>query len=181
MLSLTARLFDPLGWLAPSVIRAKILFQSTWLQGIDWDTPLDEASVRLCRAFQEDLPRLEEIRVPRYVYLEATGASIELHGFADASEWAYAAVVYIRTETCGVITVKLIAETKVAPIKQVTLPRLELCASTLLVRLATHVQHALGASAVPVHLWSDSTVALGWIRGHPTRWKTYMANRVAEV
>ncbi|KMQ84479.1 gag-pol polyprotein precursor, partial [Lasius niger] len=182
VLSLTARLFDPLGWLAPSVIRAKILFQSTWLQGIDWDTPLDEASVRLWRAFQEDLPRLEEIRVPRYVHLEASGASIELHGFADASERAYAAVVYIRTETCGRITVELIAaKTKVAPIKQVTLPRLELCASTLLVRLAAHVQHALGASTVPVHLWSDSTVALGWIRGHPTRWKTYVANRVAEV
>lgn len=180
VLSLTARLFDPLGWLAPAIIRAKILFQSTWLQGIDWDTSLDAHSVKLWKDFQADLPKLEEIRIPRRLHLNARS---ELHGFCDASERAYAAVIYLLSDNDeGDRQVTIItAKTKVAPLKQVSLPRLELCAATLLARLAAHVQRTLGVLKAPMHLWSDSTVALAWIRGHPTRWQTYVANRVSEI
>ncbi|XP_050463467.1 uncharacterized protein LOC126857789 [Cataglyphis hispanica] len=183
VLSLTARLFDPLGWLAPTIIRAKIWFQSTWLQGVDWDTPLDEANAQQWSTLQEDLPRLEEIRVPRRVPIDHADARIELHGFADASERAYAAVVYARTETRhGETTIILLsAKTRVAPLRTVSLPRLELCAASLLARLVVHLRQTLGTGGAPIHLWSDSTVALGWIRGHPSRWKVYVANRVAEI
>jgi len=61
VLSMTAWLFDPLGWLAPVIVRAKILFQSTWLLGIDWNTPLDEPNARLWRSYQADLPVLEAV------------------------------------------------------------------------------------------------------------------------
>jgi len=126
---------------------------------------------------------LEKIRVPRYISLQLADTSVELHGFADASERAYATVLYIRTlAPKGKPEIKLIsAKTKVAPLKQITLPRLELCASTLLVRLAAHIRTILGAQKVPIHLWSDSTVALGWIRGHPSKWKMFVANRVSEI
>lgn len=181
VLSLTSRIFDPLGWLAPAVVRAKIMFQTTWLRGVSWDTPLDSGNSRLWREFRDDLPRLEEIRIPRFVQLN--GGNLEVHGFSDASERAYAAVVYARTvEPDGVSRVRLLsAKTRVAPLKQVTLPRLELCAATLLVRLVAHVRLTLDLSYAPVYLWSDSSVALGWIRGHPSKWKTYVANRVAEI
>jgi len=99
VLSLTARLFDPLGWLAPVVVRAKILFQSTWLMGVDWDTPLDERNSRFWSDYRRDLPRLAEIRVPRYLPMEPRKTAIELRGLADASERAYAAVVYLLTTT----------------------------------------------------------------------------------
>lgn len=182
VLSLTARLFDPLGWLASVVVRAKILFQSTWLMGVDWDTPLDGRNSQLWEDFRRDLPQLSEIRVPRYVPTGPLSVSVEWHGFADASERAYAAVVYLLTTTgTKENQVSLIAaKTKVAPIKQVTLPRLELCAATLLVRLMDHVRPMIAREA-PVHLWTDSTVALQWIQGHPSRWKTYVANRVSEI
>lgn len=169
VLSLTARLFDSLGWMAPVVVRAKILFQSTWLMGIDWDTPLDEHQSKLWEDLRRDLPQLSKIRVPRHVPTGPQNASVEWHGFADASERAYAAVVYLVATTGNrERQVSLIAsKTKVAPIKQVTLPRLELCAATLLVRLISHVRSTISEEA-PVHLWTDSTVALQWIQGHPS-------------
>ncbi|XP_039303484.1 uncharacterized protein LOC120357383 [Solenopsis invicta] len=182
VLAFTARLFDPLGWLAPAVVRAKIAFQSTWLLGLGWDDPLDGAAERLWRSYEDELPLLESVRVPRMLETCPARGDAELHGFADASERAYAAVLYLRTglgdswRTCLVA-----ARTKVAPIKPVTLPRLELCAAALLARLTSHVRSTLGLGQAPAHLWSDSTVALGWIRGHPTRWKTFVSNRVAEI
>jgi len=182
VLSLTARLFDPLGWLAPVVARAKIFFQSTWLMGVDWDTPLDNRQSQLWDDFKGDLPRLAEIRVPRHLPVGPLATSVELHGFAGASERAFAAVVYLLTNTGNKEKqVSLVAaKTKMAPIKQVTLPRLELCAATLLVRLVGHVRSMIAEEA-PVHLWTDSTVALSWIQGHPSRWQTYVANRVSEI
>ncbi|XP_071652997.1 uncharacterized protein [Temnothorax longispinosus] len=73
------------------------------------------------------------------------------------------------------------AKTKVAPFKQVTLARLELNAAALLVKLASHAKTVLELQGATFHFWSDSMVTLGWIRGHPTRWKTYVANRVSEI
>ncbi|KMQ81827.1 hypothetical protein RF55_25078, partial [Lasius niger] len=129
--------------------------------------------------FQDGLPSLEDIRVLRWLASDRADCNLEIHGFADASERAYAAVVYLRTESiCGEVEVRLAAaKTKVAPLKNVTLPRLELCAAALLARLVAHIHCILGTRTASIHLWSDSTVALGWIRTHPASWKTYVANR----
>ncbi|XP_011687417.1 PREDICTED: uncharacterized protein LOC105449732 [Wasmannia auropunctata] len=184
-LSQAAQLFDLLGWLAPVTVRAKIFIQATWLKGLEWDTPLPPEDGEYWRAFLTDWPQLTKVRVPRWCHWSTITPVVELHGFADASESAYAAVVYLRTKgnpddpewTTTLVT----AKTKVAPLKQISLPRLELSAATLLVRVIHHVQATLDLTQRPTHLWSDSTVTLGWIRGHPSRWTTYVANRVSEI
>ncbi|XP_072766484.1 uncharacterized protein [Anoplolepis gracilipes] len=137
VLSLTARLFDLLGWLSPVTICAKILIQATWLLSVQWDDPLPEEDDRQWRNFQTELPLLGEIRLPRWMSTGATYDDQEIHSFADALEKAFTAVVYLRTRDRDNKTkVTLIAvKTKVAPLKKVTLSRLELCAATLLTRL----------------------------------------------
>jgi hypothetical protein len=132
------------------------------LLGIDWDTLLDAASTRRWTEFQAELPGLEKLRILRWIAVDAgTESSQEIHGFADASERAYAAVVYLRVFTGDSWTANIVAaKSKVAPLKPVSLPCLELSAATLLVRLVNHVRAAISLERAPVHLWSDSTVAL---------------------
>ncbi|XP_025265579.1 uncharacterized protein LOC112638301 [Camponotus floridanus] len=161
----------------------KIWIQAAWLRGVEWDDPLPEDDAHQWRGWQSELPHLGNIRIPRWLKSEPTDSNPEIHGFADASEKAFAAVVYLLTrDKDNQVQVSLLsAKTKVAPLKQVSLPRLELCAATLLTRLVVHIRLALDALATPTHLWTDSTVVLGWIRDHPASWKTYVANRVSEI
>ncbi|XP_025262631.1 uncharacterized protein LOC105253514 [Camponotus floridanus] len=183
VLSLTARLFDPLGWLSPVTVWAKIWIQATWLRGVEWDDSLPENDVHQWRSWQAELPHLGDIRIPRWLASGPNDSTQEIHGFADASEKAFAAVVYllIRDKDNQVKVTLLSAKTKVAPLKQVTLPRLELCAATLLTRLVAHTRLTLDAATTSMYMWTDSTIVLGWIRGHPASWKTYVANRVSEI
>ncbi|XP_071582288.1 uncharacterized protein, partial [Temnothorax nylanderi] len=182
VLAENARLFDPLGWLAPVVIRAKILIQSAWLQRLDWDDPLPAADAHCWRSFLEELPLLSRLRVNRWLGSGNEDANVELHDFADASERGYAAAVYLRITRNGTVAVHLlVAKSKVAPVKQVTLPWLELTAADLLTSLTDHTRSTLHLFTAPTFLWTDSQVTLHWIRGHASRWKTYVANRVARI
>lgn len=118
-----------------------------------------------------------------WLYTRQTDSRVELHDLADASERTYAAAVYVRIhsdkDTGGPFL--LAAKAKVALIRQVSQPRLELCAAALLVKLVAHVQRTMELHIARTHLWSDSTVTLAWIRGHPSKWKTFVANRVADI
>ncbi|XP_029159051.1 uncharacterized protein LOC114931247 [Nylanderia fulva] len=144
VLAQTARLFDPLGWLAP------ILFE--------WDAPLSREDTVAWTALEEELPVLEKIRLPRWLHSNTPRSPVELHGFSDASERAYAAVVYSRVEDGGLPRINLVvAKSRVAPLKRVSLPRLELCGAALLSKLAEHVRLSLGLERSAVTLWTDST------------------------
>lgn len=163
LLSETAQLFDPLSWLAPVIVRAKLIIQATWLHHLNWDTPLRKEEANAWMNLRQELSSLKDIRVPRWIHSDA---KIELHGFADASERAYAAVTYCRVQfkDSQVATSLLLAKTKVAPLKKISVPQLELCAASLLVKIITHVIKVMKLISIAVHLWSDSTVTLEWIR-----------------
>ncbi|XP_025155791.1 uncharacterized protein LOC112588842 [Harpegnathos saltator] len=182
ILSVVARLYDPLGWLGPMVVLAKILLQDLWLAGLGWDEAFPSPLSRRWDAFSTGLAEVSAIRVPRW-----TGWSpeveIQLHGFSDASERAYAAVIYLRARRSdGTTRIALLAsKTRVAPLKRVTLPRLELCGGQLLSRLMKAIVEALGCAEASLVCWTDSSVTLHWITGHPSRWITFVANRVSYI
>ncbi|CAB0043213.1 unnamed protein product [Trichogramma brassicae] len=147
----------------------------------EWDVALPDAETAQWRAYEDDLQGLPSISIPRWSGVTKS-ARLELHGFADASKLAYAAVLYVRLLHGGGARVTLLAsKTKVAPLKSLSIPRLELCAALLLVKLTASFLATADFNQAPVHLWSDSKTALHWIHGLPSRWPVFVANRCSEI
>ncbi|XP_046401619.1 uncharacterized protein LOC124167678 [Ischnura elegans] len=124
-----------------------------------------------------------DTRIEHKVFTE-TDQVVALGLHCDASERAYAAAVYIRVSdrTHGVSVNLLVAKTKVAPVKTISVPRLELCAAVLQTRLLVKLIGGLRLGKVPaVFAWIDSKVTLSWIRGHASKWKPFVAHRVSEI
>ena len=108
--------------------------------------------------------------------------SVQLHVFCDASESAYAAVAYLSiVDVKDSATSLVIAKRKVAPIKRLTIPRLELCRAVLLARLISYIGNIFPIPTGNIYAWTDSSVVLGWLRRNPRRFKRFVGNRVSEV
>ena len=180
LLSQLASVFDPIGFLAPLTIRAKLMFQSLWKTKVDWDEEIPASLQFEWSSYTDDLQKLNSLAIPRWVKL-AGSSNYSIHGFSDASEKAYGACLYVVVNKEGRTTSHLLAsKTKVAPIKFVSIPRLKLCGALLLAELVDSCVCALRLSC-EIRLFTDSTITLSWIQGCPSRWKTFVANRVAKI
>ncbi|XP_037930936.1 uncharacterized protein LOC119665764 [Teleopsis dalmanni] len=181
ILSDAGKLFDPFGWLSPVTIKAKIMIQKLWMLGISWDTEIPPNLQAQWEEFKLRLPAVQKITMKRWTQ-HSENSLIELHGFADASEAGYAAVVYTKVINAEKVTISLVAsKTKVAPIKQVSLARLELCAAVLLIKLINYIQKNNKITYSKVIAWSDSKIVLNWLRQYPNRCTTFVANRVSYI
>ncbi|XP_036347034.1 uncharacterized protein LOC118756375 [Rhagoletis pomonella] len=176
-------LFDPLGLLAPVTIKSKMWFQDIWRAAVGWDDLVPDSIAKKWLDHRVQLQILSDLKVDRWIGSGTVGSFTELHVFADASERAYAAVIYARTlQIDGRVTVTLVsAKTKVAPLKPTTLPRLELCAAHLASKLVRSLLHSWCHPRYPLYAWTDSTITLAWLQAHPSRWMTFIANRVADI
>ncbi|XP_055622079.1 uncharacterized protein LOC129765691 [Toxorhynchites rutilus septentrionalis] len=181
ILSDTARLFDPLGLIAPVVVRAKIVIQELWLLSCDWDDPVPEPLRSKWESYQQELLKISEHRVDRYALL--SDSVVQMHTFADASQSAYGACTYARCEDRqGRVRIQLLAsKSRVAPLKRITIARLELCAAVMAAHLHSRIKNAIDIKVSASYFWSDSSVTLHWLRSPPNVWPTYVANRVAEI
>ena len=184
-LRLLAGIFDPLGMIGPITITAKILFQEACRQKINWDDPLDGVIKKAVEAWIESLIECKLITIDRCLYKhvreEVLGCS--LHGFADASKKAYCAVIYFVYQTStGTYSKMLTSKTRVAPLKELSIPRLELIACLILAKLMSTVKNALNSqvSVQKTKLWSDSMTALYWIMNQG-EWKQFVSHRVNEI
>lgn len=184
VLSVIARIFDPLGFLAPVIFLAKHHMQQIWKANLTWDEPLPKELNNCWQAFVHGLPMLSEVRIPRFLntYIQC---QVQLCGFCDASERGYAAVVYLRTlSPNNPITVSLLgSKTKMAPMKSSTVPRLELCAALLLARWMSRIKKILEQKVSVVHMfaWTDSQIVLSWLVNPHELFKVFVSNRVHQV
>ena len=123
LVSDVAKRCDALGWYFPAIVKAMTLLQSFWLERIDWDDYVLDAILEEWSRWRRELPLLTTHCISRCCHPKEAMISTQLHGFADASKKAYAAVVYLRMDTNGAVHVSLvISKTRVAPIKRVTIP-----------------------------------------------------------
>lgn len=181
ILSFIAKIFDPLGLLGPIVIRVKILIQKLWEQKINWDDSLPLELHNQWTDFHSQLLNVKPIKIPRHVLSKNT-KTIEIHGFADASERAYGCCIYLKSSNGSYSECHLLCtKTRVAPLKGMTIPRLELCAAVLLAQLLKKCISALSLEFNKIILWTDSTIVLSWLSSEPKTWKVFVANRVAEI
>ncbi|XP_024887121.1 uncharacterized protein LOC112464394, partial [Temnothorax curvispinosus] len=181
VLSEVAQIFDPLGFASPVVIKAKMLLQELWLHKLQWDEPLPSQLSSRWLIIRKELTSLRKISIPRWYNTWST-STVGFHGFSDASQLAMAAVVFITVHGSNGATISLVcSKTKVAPLKRLTIPRLELTAALLLSRLMQYVQATLMLNVTATHLWTDSVVILTWIKSHASRWKDLVRNRVSQI
>ncbi|XP_058828481.1 uncharacterized protein LOC131688298 [Topomyia yanbarensis] len=136
ILSTIAQLYDPLGIISPVTITAKILMQQLWLLPLGWDEEVPSNLKLKWEQYTSQLSSLSAFSINRFV-LTPHHTNVELHIFADASEVAYGACVYVRSWTTGgaVTVTLLVAKARVAPLQRITIPRLELCAAVVAARL----------------------------------------------
>ena len=185
ILSVVSSVFDPLGLVSPFVLKGKLLLRELCRGGFGWDEPIPSDVVEAWRNWTASTLALKNVRVPR-CYVEGglrDEMIVELHHFSDASSIGYGQCSYLRTVgSDGLVSCSLvISKSRVVPTKPVTVPRLELTAAVLSVKISRFLQDELKLQNVKEFFWTDSKVVLGYISNEARRFHVYVANRVQEI
>lgn len=182
ILSTIAKMFDPLGLISPVIVRGKIIMQKLALLQSGWDDLVPTQLVQEWEEFFNKLSLLSKVRINRVAFC-SEWTEIQFHCFADASELAYGACLYVRAiDDAGNIRIELLSsKSRVAPLKRLTLPRLELCAADTAAHLYSKVIKSLKMNNTRSYFWSDSTIVLHWLKAPPNTWQTFIANRVSRI
>ena len=184
LVSNIARLFDVLGWCSPTTILTKIMLQRLWEHNLTWDEPVLKKIESAWKKWHKELPLLKDFCLARpYFPKDVSIKGVQLHGFCDASEAAYSGIIYLRAVDYknNIYVALVMAKTKVAPIKRLSIPRLELCSAVIVSKLLHHVAKILEVPFSNAFAWTDSRVTLGWLQGNPRRFLAFVGNRVAEI
>ncbi|XP_070492639.1 uncharacterized protein [Chironomus tepperi] len=184
MLSTVMRIFDPLGQIAPFRIRGHMIMQHVWRAGTDWKKkpPSD-----ICEEFKKwlkDFNDVAKLEIPRsYSQFPLRDCEVTLHVFVDAGTEAYAACAYIRVQHGDSVTIRLIAaKARVAPLKYMSIPRLELMSGLIGARLLKSVmQWHRRIKFVDYNCWTDSDIVFKWIKTHHLPRTAFTAPRIAEI
>ena len=175
-------IYDPLGMASPFILGAQRIVQDLCRGKLGWDEKVGPSHEEQWTRWTNRLAQMKTIRIPRCV-LPPTSAKQQLHHFSDASEKAYGVVSYLRSEDQEGRTYSniVMAKSRLAPLKTLTIPRLELQAATLATRQDALLRRELDLKLEPSQFWTDSTIVLQYILNQERRFHTFVANRVAEI
>ena len=152
--------------------------QKLWQRHTEWDEPLDNELHKEWQGIVNDIKQLPHFTITRSYFTTTFDThSVELHLFADASVKAYGSVVFLLLQQQ---TSFVMAKSRVAPLKQCTLPRLELMAALVAARLAKFIISSLKLQRAPTFIWTDSQIVLYWIRSSK-KLPQFVSHRVAEI
>ena len=185
VLSLVSKVFDPIGLVAPFTVTARLLLKDIWrLSGQDWDKVLPDDMIDRFSAWSSDLPKLGNLTVARS-FFSGEFDSTELHVFGDSSQEVFSAVAFLRSKVRSGPTTHteiafILGKARVAPMKCLTVPKLELQAALLATRLKVDIVKALTIPLSKTFMWTDSTTVLQWLRSFDKQ-PIFVANRVSEI
>jgi hypothetical protein len=182
--SKVATVFDPLGLAAPLIVKAKIRLRELGVKGLRWSDPADETDRVWLESWFAIMRELSHVSLERCLFPEETEiVNSQLHVFGDASEEAYAAVVYIRnTYSSGQVIIRLVkASSKLAPKKTISVPKLELNAALLSSRVAAAIQNCITHPIRQKFFWTDSSTVRNWIRATASFYQVFVSNRIGEI
>ena len=185
ILSTVSSVYDPLGFAAPFILQAKLILQDLCRKKLDWDEEISEEYLERWRTWLQELPRLEQLSVDRCFKPNdlAEVATTQLHHFADASQNGYGAATYLRVEDkngrvkCSFV----MGKSRLAPIKSVTIPRMELSAAVVATKLDKISRQEISFPINQSFFWTDSTCVLRYIENKDKRFQTFVANRIAAI
>ena len=185
ILSTVSSIYDPLGFAAPFLFRGKRILQLLCKEGIGWDDPVPEPLRSQWESWRQELPLLERLVIPRCLKTDEMKElkKIELHHFSDASTEGYGQCSYIRlVDDADRVTCALVmGKARVTPLKPITVPRLELAAALLSVKISLVLRKELRYELTDEIFWTDSQVVLAYINNEARRFHTYVANRVQQI
>lgn len=182
ILSRIGKLYDPNGFLGPVVMKGKIIIQDLWRDQRDWDEKITGKIHIDWEKFNNDLKNIHMISIDRW-FGTKEDIQLQLHGFCDASEKGFGAVIYSRIRLGNKYKTELVvAKSRVAPLKAVTIPRLELCAAELLAKLFQTILPIFKENRkIQNFCWSDSQVVLHWLKKPSISLKTFVAHRIERI
>ena len=185
LLSVVCSLYDPLGFVASIVLPAKVILQDLCRKNLEWDDPIPDNERNSWLSWLEDLQKLEQLSVDRCLKPPSFGkvVSVQLHHFSDTLQQGYGAVSYLRflddkdPINCSFVMGKAVT----APLKTVTIPRLELSAAVVASRLDKILRKEIDIPVDESVFWTDSTCVITYIQNNEKRFHTFVANRIAII
>ncbi|XP_036347004.1 uncharacterized protein LOC118756341, partial [Rhagoletis pomonella] len=183
LLGIVMAIYDPFGFLANVTVCMKILLQSLWKRQVDWDEAIPNQLVVQWTSWWTSFQKVNKLSIPRcHSTMLPVADEVQLHVFVDASSSAYAAVAYLRICKGEDVDIAFVAaKSRCAPLKGMTIPRLELQAAVLGSRLQKSVVEYHDFNIHRIVLWSDSKTVLLWIRSTTREYKQFVAGRIAEI